>query len=128
MVSQRRLFARIASRLAAIEKILRSGGGGFTAKADLAASVQAVMNDTLLHCEQFFLGRDLDYLCVSGGCGLNTVAKLPALLVGGDVERPLAVVARSLTCVLSFAFLVLAIRAFVIARKQRQAQAGSVNP
>jgi carbamoyltransferase len=60
--------------VAAIEQILLAGRGSFTVKADLAASVQALTNKTLLHCEQFFRGYDLDYLCISGGCALNTVA------------------------------------------------------
>jgi carbamoyltransferase len=59
---------------AEIERIITDGKGGFPVRADLAASVQALVNKTLLHCEQFFSKRDIDYLCISGGCGLNTVA------------------------------------------------------
>ncbi|MEK7414900.1 MAG: hypothetical protein AAB263_16420 [Planctomycetota bacterium] len=61
------------------------------------------------------------------GGSIGGLLKLPALLSGGEIERPLAVVARSLTCVLSFTFLVLAIRSFVVARLERKAQAGSAN-
>lgn len=57
-----------------IEQILSAGRSGFTVKADLAASLQALMNKTLLHCARFFLGYDVDYLCIAGGCALNTVA------------------------------------------------------
>lgn len=57
-----------------IEQILLAGHNGFAVKADLAASVQAITNKTLLHCAQFFYGYDIDYLCISGGCALNTVA------------------------------------------------------
>lgn len=58
----------------AIEDVLRAGGAGFGVRADVAASVQAVVNKTLVHCSQFFAGLEIDCLCVSGGCGLNTVA------------------------------------------------------
>jgi uncharacterized membrane protein HdeD (DUF308 family) len=51
------------------------------------------------------------------------LAKLPALLSGGEVERPLAVVARSLTCLISVVFLGLAIRSFVVARILRRSAA-----
>jgi carbamoyltransferase len=57
-----------------IDKILLAGRSSFAVKADLAASLQALVNKTLLHCERFFQGYDIDILCVSGGCGLNTVA------------------------------------------------------
>jgi carbamoyltransferase len=58
----------------AIEQILVDGRCGFTVKADLAASVQTLVNKTLLHCEQFFYGREIEYLCLVGGCALNAVA------------------------------------------------------
>lgn len=57
-----------------IEDILHAGRNSFEVKADVAASVQALVNKTLLHCERFFRGRSIDFLCISGGCGLNTVA------------------------------------------------------
>ena len=65
---------------ATLEQILLSGHNGFGVKADLAASLQALMNKTLLHCEQFFRGHDIEYLCLAGGCALNTVAN--SFLVG----------------------------------------------
>lgn len=58
----------------AFERILMNGQNSFVARADLAASIQALVNKTLLHCERFFQGMNLDYLCLSGGCALNTVA------------------------------------------------------
>jgi len=57
-----------------LERILFDGRGGFEVKADLAASIQALINKTLLHCEQFFHGHQIDYLCIAGGCALNAVA------------------------------------------------------
>jgi carbamoyltransferase len=60
--------------VATIEGILHAGRNNFEVKADVAASVQALVNKALLNCERFFRGRDIDFLCVSGGCGLNTVA------------------------------------------------------
>lgn len=41
---------------------------------------------------------------------------LPALLSGAEVERPLAIIAKSVTAILSFAFIIFAIRFFVLAR------------
>jgi carbamoyltransferase len=60
--------------LATLDNILLGGGGGFAVKADLAASLQMIVNKALLNCERFFRGRDINFLCISGGCGLNTVA------------------------------------------------------
>ena len=58
----------------ALDRVLLEAGGGFAARADLAASVQALLNETLLRCARFFQGHDFEYFCISGGCGLNTVA------------------------------------------------------
>jgi carbamoyltransferase len=58
----------------AIEDILVAGHGSFAVRADIAASVQALVNKTLLHCASFFSGKATDFLCISGGCALNTVA------------------------------------------------------
>lgn len=60
-------------------------------------------------------------LAILGSVG--GLAKLPALLSGGEVERPLAVIARSITAVLCLAYLALAIRSFVVARLARRAAA-----
>jgi carbamoyltransferase len=57
-----------------LDEIIAAGGGGFSVKADLAASVQTIVNRVLLNCERFFYGHDIEYLCISGGCALNTVA------------------------------------------------------
>jgi len=57
-----------------IEQILTDGKRSFTVKADLAASLQMLVNKTLLHCATFFSGYDINHFCISGGCGLNTVA------------------------------------------------------
>ncbi|WP_437607519.1 hypothetical protein WMF20_42730 [Sorangium sp. So ce834] len=45
------------------------------------------------------------------------LSKLPALLSGGDVERPAAVVAQSLMAVLSAGYVALCARSFVAARR-----------
>jgi carbamoyltransferase len=71
-----------------LEHILSSGRGSFDVKADLAASVQELINKTLLHCERFFSGYDIDYLCLSGGCGLNTVAN-SFLVARSTLNRPI---------------------------------------
>jgi carbamoyltransferase len=57
-----------------IERLLLDGNGSFTVRADLAASLQAITNKTLLHCAGFFRNYSVDVLCLSGGCALNTVA------------------------------------------------------
>jgi carbamoyltransferase len=58
----------------AIKSILSIDNGSFSVRADLAASIQAIMNKALLNCSQFFSGIDIDCLCISGGCALNSVA------------------------------------------------------
>ena len=39
-----------------LEEIVAAGGGGFSVKADLAASAQEIFNRALLNCERFFYG------------------------------------------------------------------------
>ncbi|HTW41349.1 MAG TPA: carbamoyltransferase C-terminal domain-containing protein [Solirubrobacteraceae bacterium] len=53
---------------------LRQERFSFKARADLAASVQEIMNRVLLHCYTLIAGREFDTFCVAGGCALNTVA------------------------------------------------------
>jgi carbamoyltransferase len=50
------------------------GSPGFAVKADVAASVQAVLEKTLLHAFSLFAGVEYDVFCVVGGCALNSVA------------------------------------------------------
>ncbi|WP_437875862.1 hypothetical protein [Sorangium sp. So ce513] len=45
------------------------------------------------------------------------LSRLPALLSGGDVERPAAVVAQSLMAVLSAGYVAVCVRSFVAARR-----------
>ena len=49
------------------------------------------------------------------------VLQLPALIAGQSMARPLAVVAKSATAVLCLAYLVVAIRSFIQARRARTA-------
>lgn len=58
----------------AIEGVLRAHRGTFQAKADLAASIQAIVNKTLVHCIGMFAEHPFQYICLAGGCALNTVA------------------------------------------------------
>ncbi|HWP41832.1 MAG TPA: carbamoyltransferase N-terminal domain-containing protein, partial [Blastocatellia bacterium] len=51
---------------AAIDRILFEGRGSFAVRADLAASLQEIVNKALLRCENFFRGLEIDYLCLSG--------------------------------------------------------------
>lgn len=57
-----------------VERILQSDRGSFAVKADLAASAQMLVNKALVHAVRFFGGKNFDYLCISGGCAINTVA------------------------------------------------------
>jgi carbamoyltransferase len=59
---------------ATLERLLIRAPNAFSAKADLAASVQAVMNETAFRSLKFFQNRGIGHLCISGGCALNTVA------------------------------------------------------
>jgi carbamoyltransferase len=59
---------------ACMEHILHNGAGSFATRADLASSVQNVVETVLLHCAALMGPRDVDYIGISGGCGLNTVA------------------------------------------------------
>jgi carbamoyltransferase len=60
----------IAERL---DEILVQAPNVFAAKADVAASVQEVMNETAQRSLKFFQNRGISHLCISGGCALNTV-------------------------------------------------------
>jgi carbamoyltransferase len=67
-----------------MERILARGKGNFSTRADLAASIQAVTENALLHCMSLLAPVEADYVAISGGCGLNTVAnaKVTASLAG----------------------------------------------
>lgn len=67
-------------------------------------------------------GAALALLGVVGSAG--ALPQLPALLGGDEVQRPLAVAARSLTFALCTTLLVLAIRSFVAARRARAQSQG----
>lgn len=54
---------------------------------------------------------------------LMNVVELPALLSGGDVERPGAVIASTITFLLCAGYVVLGIRSFRDARKAREGAA-----
>lgn len=56
------------------------------------------------------------------GTAMN-LAELPALLTGGDVERPTAVVTSAITAVVGVVYLVLGVRSFRAARAAREAAA-----
>jgi len=56
------------------------------------------------------------------GTAMNLV-ELPALLSGGDVERPTAVVTSAITALIGVIYLVLGIRSFRAARMAREAAA-----
>ena len=56
------------------------------------------------------------------GTAMNLV-ELPALLTGGDVDRPTAVVTSAITALVGVIYLVLGIRSFRAARAAREAAA-----
>lgn len=51
---------------------------------------------------------------------LRGAAQLPALLGGGEVPRPVAVAAQSITATLCLVFVALCVRSFVNARRERK--------
>ena len=51
--------------------------------------------------------------------------KLPALLAGGEVLRPAAVIARSIMAILMLVFVGLCVRSFIAAKRLRKANAAS---
>ncbi|MEA2362359.1 MAG: carbamoyltransferase [Thermoleophilaceae bacterium] len=53
---------------------LRDEAHSFAVRADLAASMQEILNMGLLHCYELIANREFDVFCIAGGCGLNTVA------------------------------------------------------
>jgi hypothetical protein len=57
--------------------------------------------------------------------GARGISGAVALLGGGEVERPVAAVVQSTMAVLCAAFLLLAIRSFIAARRERAAAASS---
>ncbi len=61
----------------------------------------------------------LAVLAIAGSVG--ALPQLPTLLSGGEVQRPLAVIARSVTFLLCAIFLGLAVRSFIRARRARLA-------
>ncbi len=74
----------------AVHRILFERKGIFEARADIAASLQAIINKTLVHCYRFVADSVVDYLCISGGCGLNTVATAH-LIAKENLSVPVAV-------------------------------------
>lgn len=55
-------------------RFLQSESDSFQARADLAASVQELLTETLLHCYSLIEDLEFSVLLLSGGCALNTVA------------------------------------------------------
>jgi carbamoyltransferase len=90
----------------ALEGVLADSGGSFAAKADLAASVQELVNRTLAHCVSLFGTYDYDWLCLAGGCALNTVAT-SALIETQPKDVPVRVPAHSGDAGLAFGALLL---------------------
>ncbi|MHC2432770.1 carbamoyltransferase C-terminal domain-containing protein [Bradyrhizobium sp. USDA 4451] len=78
----------------AIEKLLVQSPNVFGAKADLAASVQAVINETALRALGFFSNRALDHLCIAGGCALNTVTN-SYLIENAPFDVPFSIASHS---------------------------------
>jgi carbamoyltransferase len=75
---------------AALDQLLMNDRGSFGVRADIAASLQDIMNETGVRCIRFFDDVDIDHLCISGGCGLNTVANAH-LVERGAFDMPLSI-------------------------------------
>jgi uncharacterized membrane protein len=56
------------------------------------------------------------------GAGVMSGRKLPALLSGGEVERPLAVISQAITALTCAVFVGLCVRSFIEARRRRSAE------
>jgi hypothetical protein len=65
----------------------------------------------------------LSLLAVIGS--FSGLTKVPALLGGGDLERPEAVASQAIMALLSLAFLLLCIKSFMDARRSRSTQAAA---
>jgi len=52
----------------------------------------------------------------------SSLLSLPALLTGGELERPMAVASRSVMAVLCAVFVALCVKSFIDVRKAREAQ------
>ena len=57
-----------------LEAALASSKNSFQARANLAASIQALIEKVLLHCWSLMAPSNPEVLAVAGGCGLNSVA------------------------------------------------------
>lgn len=78
---------------ALLEAILRRSPNLFAGRADLAASVQALMNDAALRSLDFFQNRAIDQLCLAGGCALNTVTN-SYLIESAPFDVPFSIAAH----------------------------------
>src|SRR6185437_10551795 len=56
------------------QQFLQAQGSSFQARADLAACVQDLLTETLLHCYSLLAELDFSLLLLAGGCALNSVA------------------------------------------------------
>lgn len=56
------------------QHFLQAQSSSFQARADLAASVQDLLTETLLHCYSLLAELDFSLLLLAGGCALNSVA------------------------------------------------------
>jgi hypothetical protein len=112
--------------------LLAVGAGGFVASGAHAptALIPAVLGVLLAVCAavarypkaRMHAMHVAVLLALLGLLGsVRGVVKLPAWLSGQPVARPLAVVAQSITMVLCLAYLVVAIRSFIQARRARLA-------
>jgi len=59
---------------ALLREHLERHGHSFSAKADMAASVQEILTRCLLHCYGLVAEREFEVFALAGGCALNTVA------------------------------------------------------
>lgn len=57
-----------------VESILKKDRYSFSVKADMAASIQKVLEIVLQHCWKLILPYQPDVVAIVGGCGLNSVA------------------------------------------------------
>jgi hypothetical protein len=119
--------------------LLAVGLGGFVASQShaLHALIPAALGALLLVCAA--VGRNAKarmhamhaavLLALLGFLGgLPGVFRVPALLTGTSTVPPVAVVSRSATAVLCLAYVVVAVRSFIQARRNRLAAQGAETP
>lgn len=121
-------MAKVAIGYGALLVVLGIGGYFASGRASVTALIPAGFGVLVLGCgavalKEKFRKHAMHAAVVLGVLGVGGSArgllKLPALLRGGDVARPAAVIAQSVMFLLSLVFVALCVRSFIVARLKR---------